>query len=59
MFISYGNIITLLMVFSLLGGRILSVVCLIHRDIKVIIAYSSVVHMALIIVKALICSGVL
>ena len=53
MFISYGNIITLLMVFSLLGGRILSVVCLIHRDIKVIIAYSSVVHMALIIVNIL------
>ena len=53
MFINYGNIITLLMVFSLLGGRILSIVCLIHSDIKVIIAYSSVVHMALIIVNIL------
>ena len=39
-----------LMVFALLGGGLLGVVCLCHRDIKVIIAYSSVVHMALIIV---------
>ena len=39
-----------LMLFSLLGGGLLGVVCLCHRDMKVIIAYSSVVHMALIII---------
>lgn len=39
-----------LSIFSLLGGGLLGVVCLRHRDIKVIIAYSSVVHIALIIV---------
>merc|ERR1711988_851342 len=42
-----------IMIFSLLGGRLLRVVCLINRDIKVMIAYSSVVHMALIIVNIL------
>ena len=39
------------MIFALLGGRILRIVCLINRDVKVIIAYSSVVHIALIIVN--------
>lgn len=39
----------ILTIFSLLGGGLLGIVCLSHRDIKVIIAYSSVVHMALII----------
>lgn len=52
-FINYRNIILLLIIFSLLGGRILRIVCLINRDIKVIIAYSSVVHMALIIINIL------
>ena len=42
-------IIKFILVFSLLGGRLLRILCLINRDIKVIIAYSSVVHMALII----------
>lgn len=37
--------------FSILGGSILSIICLINRDIKVIIAYSSVVHIALIIIN--------
>lgn len=41
----------LIIIFCLLGGRILRVVCLINRDIKVIIAYSSVVHIALIIIN--------
>merc|ERR1712062_764366 len=36
--------------FFLYGGRILRIVCLINSDIKVIIAYSSVVHIALIII---------
>ena len=52
-FINYRNIILILIVFSLLGGSILRIVCLINRDIKVIIAYSSVVHIALIIVNIL------
>jgi len=52
-FLNFRNIILLLIVFSLIGGRALRIVCLINRDIKVIIAYSSVVHMALIIVNIL------
>lgn len=36
--------------FSLFGGRLLRVLCLINRDMKVMIAYSSVVHIAIIIV---------
>merc|ERR1712062_568005 len=47
------NFILFLIIFSLLGGSILRIVCLINRDIKVIIAYSSVVHIALIIVNIL------
>merc|ERR1711988_2083329 len=38
-----------IVLFSLFGGRLLRVVCLINRDIKVLIAYSSVVHISLII----------
>ena len=53
MFINYRNLILLLIVFSLIGGRMLRIVCLINSDIKVIIAYSSVVHMALIIINIL------
>ena len=41
----------IIIIFCLIGGRILRIVCLINRDIKVIIAYSSVVHIALIIVN--------
>jgi len=48
-----STILSLIVRISLLGGGILGIVCLIIRDIKVIIAYSSVVHMALIIVGAL------
>ena len=36
-------------VVSMWGGAILSVICLRHSDIKVLIAYSSVVHIALVI----------
>lgn len=39
-----------LTVLTLLGGVILGIICMTHRDIKVVIAYSSVVHMSLIIV---------
>ena len=38
-----------IVLFSLFGGRLLRVMCLINRDIKVLIAYSSVVHISLII----------
>merc|ERR1712105_143760 len=38
-----------LVIISLTGRVILGIVCVITRDIKVVIAYSSVVHMALII----------
>ena len=50
-YINYGNMILFIIIFSLLGGRLLSIVCLINSDIKVIIAYSSVVHIALIIIN--------
>ena len=42
-------LIKIILIFSLLGGRMLSILCLINSDIKVIIAYSSVVHIAMII----------
>merc|ERR1712110_49048 len=50
-FVNYRNIILFIIVFSLIGGRILRIVCLINSDIKVIIAYSSVVLIALIIIN--------
>jgi len=53
MFINYRNLILLLILFSLIGGSLLRIVCLINRDMKVIIAYSSVVHIALIIINIL------
>merc|ERR1711894_93771 len=48
-FLKITYFIKILLTFSLLSGRILSILCLINRDIKVIIAYSSVVHIAMII----------
>ena len=51
MFIKEDNFRKFIMIFCILGGRILSIVCIINRDIKVIIAYSSVVHIALIIIN--------
>ena len=40
-----------IIIFCIFGGSILRIICLINSDIKVIIAYSSVVHMALIIIN--------
>ena len=40
-----------IIIFCIFGGSILRVMCLINSDMKVIIAYSSVVHMALIIIN--------
>ena len=48
-FLKITYFIKILLTFSLLGGRILRILCLINRDMKVIIAYSSVVHIAMII----------
>merc|ERR1711988_402509 len=48
-FLKMTYFIKILLTFSLLGGRILRILCLINRDMKVIIAYSSVVHIAIII----------
>ena len=53
LFIKNENFILFVIIFSLLGGSLLRIVCLINRDIKVIIAYSSVVHIALIIINIL------
>jgi NADH-ubiquinone oxidoreductase chain 4 len=44
------NPVLIFMVLSLLGGGLLAIVCCGVRDLKVIIAYSSVVHIAFIIV---------
>ena len=48
-----SNILNIIIILSLVGGGILGIVCMAHSDMKVIIAYSSVVHIALIIVGAL------
>ena len=53
LFIKNENLILFIIIFSLLGGALLRIVCLINRDIKVMIAYSSVVHIALIIINIL------
>lgn len=42
-----------IMVISLVGGALLGINCLVYRDIKVVIAYSSVVHISLIILGLL------
>lgn len=47
-----GGLLSLIIRVSLIGGASLRILCLINRDIKVVIAYSSVVHMSLIIVGA-------
>ena len=48
-FFNITYLMKIILIFSLLGGRLLSILCLINRDMKVIIAYSSVVHIAMII----------
>ena len=37
-------------VWAIVGGTLLRVICLRHRDIKVLIAYSSVVHIAIVLI---------
>merc|ERR1711975_100152 len=48
-----SSIINNLIVLRCLGGGLLGIVCTSHRDMKVIIAYSSVVHIAFIILGVL------
>lgn len=36
--------------FTLIGGGLLGILCLSQRDLKVVIAYSSVVHISLVII---------
>lgn len=48
-----GGHIPVVFVVSTIGGALLGILCCRLADIKVIIAYSSVVHMALIIVAIL------
>ena len=48
-----SSIVNNLIVLRCLGGGLLGIVCTSHRDVKVIIAYSSVVHIAFIILGVL------
>jgi len=48
-----SSMLSIMISISLLGGGVLGIICLIISDMKVIIAYSSVVHIALIIVGVL------
>ena len=50
---SINNLISQILSLSLIGGGILRILCVVQRDIKVVIAYSSVVHMALVIAGVL------
>lgn len=50
-FININYFIKTVIIFSLIGGSFLSIVCLINSDVKVLIAYSSVVHIAFIIIN--------
>merc|ERR1719154_495473 len=45
-FLYRGNILTVIISIALAGGVITSILCLRNSDIKVIIAYSSVVHIS-------------
>jgi len=50
---SINNLISQILSLSLIGGGILRILCVVQRDIKVVIAYSSVVHIALVIAGVL------
>jgi len=50
-FLYRGNILTVIISIALAGGVITSILCLRNSDIKVIIAYSSVVHISLPIIS--------
>ena len=44
-----ARLLKIIFAISILGGGLLRIICLIQRDMKVVIAYSSVVHIALVI----------
>jgi NADH-ubiquinone oxidoreductase chain 4 len=48
-YLEINNLFEILARVAVIGGGVLSIACLTFRDIKVVIAYSSVVHIALII----------
>merc|ERR1712212_1391198 len=48
-----NNFVNQIFSLALIGGGILRILCVVQRDIKVVIAYSSVVHIALVIVGVL------
>jgi len=48
-----NNFISQIFSLTLVGGGILRILCVVQRDIKVVIAYSSVVHISLVIVGVL------
>lgn len=52
-FFTFSSLLAVFLCMALIGGGLLGVNCLRQRDIKVIIAYSSVVHMAFIILGIL------
>jgi NADH:ubiquinone oxidoreductase subunit 4 (subunit M) len=47
---SITRVLKLIVGVSLMGSSLIRIVCLVQSDIKVMIAYSSVVHMGLVIV---------
>merc|ERR1712076_63206 len=48
-----NNFVNQIFSLALIGGGILRILCIVQRDIKVVIAYSSVVHIALVIAGVL------
>jgi len=48
-----GNMRFLLINFSLIGGLLIRIICLSINDLKILVAYSSVRHMAFVIATAL------
>lgn len=53
LFSTFSKINTSLLTFSIVGGAIISVLCLRQTDVKTLIAYSSVAHMSLVISASL------
>jgi NADH-ubiquinone oxidoreductase chain 4 len=56
LFINGGLVGFYLIIFSLLGGILIGFICICQIDVKVIIAYSSVVHIGLILGGLLTCT---
>lgn len=53
-FFNLNNLVTLFIInLGVLGGRLVSLICLIQVDMKILIAYSSITHIAFIIIYIL------